>query len=257
MDINLVVLSAGNTRLAVGTFLAGDLTGVRRVDITDRNACAEAIRAAWGPISELENAEIAGACVNPPAIEPLEAVVEEATGQAIQWVGRDLDRPIKVKTNPPEDTGVDRVLALAAAYEQLGHACIVVDAGTALTVNVADDSGAFVGGAILPGAKLWLNSLHEHTAKLPQLSPEKPDTGPGDSTKQAMLGGMFHGLRGAVKELVERHAEQLGRWPEVIVTGGDAELLFGDWELTHAISPDLVLYGLAAAYAEHHIKHAS
>jgi hypothetical protein len=57
-----------------------------------------------------------------------------------------------------------------------------------------------------------------------------------------------------MKELVESYATGLGRWPEIIAAGGDAQLLFGGWELIHAISPDLTLYGIALAYAEHHIR---
>ena len=57
-----------------------------------------------------------------------------------------------------------------------------------------------------------------------------------------------------VKELAENYATELGQWPEIIATGGDAEALFKDWELIHAISPNLTLYGIALAYANHHIK---
>jgi hypothetical protein len=58
-----------------------------------------------------------------------------------------------------------------------------------------------------------------------------------------------------VKELVENFATDLGTWPDVIATGGDAPKLFEGWELIHAVAPDLTLYGIALAYAEHHIRH--
>jgi pantothenate kinase type III len=72
-----------------------------------------------------------------------------------------------------------------------------------------------------------------------------------------MRHGVYHGIRGTVKELAENYATELGRWPEIVATGGDAPKLFNDWELIHAISPDLTLYGIALAYAEHHIKHGT
>ena len=84
-----------------------------------------------------------------------------------------------------------------------------------------------------------------------------PAEGVGRSTEQAMLQGAYHGIRGMVKELVETYATVLGHWPDLIATGGDAEVLFKNWELVHAISPDLTLYGIALAYAEHHIKHGT
>jgi type III pantothenate kinase len=57
-----------------------------------------------------------------------------------------------------------------------------------------------------------------------------------------------------VKEVVENFATELGRWPDVIATGGDSPILFDGWEVIHAVSLDLTLYGIALAYAEHHIK---
>jgi pantothenate kinase type III len=58
-----------------------------------------------------------------------------------------------------------------------------------------------------------------------------------------------------VREVAESYATQLGQWPEVIATGGDAPVLFQGWEVVHAISPDLTFYGIALAFANHHIKH--
>ncbi len=61
-------------------------------------------------------------------------------------------------------------------------------------------------------------------------------------------------MKWLVREMVENYATDLGRWPEVIATGGDAAALFGGWEVIHAVSPDLTLYGVALAYTEHHIR---
>ena len=91
--------------------------------------------------------------MNPPLIEAMEHVVNQAIGKPIEWVGRDLDLPIKVATDNPTETGVDRVLNVAAAYEQMGKACAVVDAGTAFTVDCCDDEGKFLGGAIAPARR--------------------------------------------------------------------------------------------------------
>ena len=69
-------------------------------------------------------------------------------------VGKQLDLPIAVRTSIPGQTGIDRILNIAAAYEQMGKACVVVDAGTAITVNCCNDAGDFLGGAIAPGASM-------------------------------------------------------------------------------------------------------
>ena len=255
MEINLLALNVGNTRMALGVFVAGELKYATRVPHDQRANWQGKLAEAWGQIKGRENAAVAGASVNPGLVEGIEHAVREATGQKVEWVGKDLDLPIKVLTNPPGDTGIDRVLNIAAAFEQMEKACVVVDAGTAITVDCCNDKGEFVGGAIAPGVEMMLDALHQKTARLPRVEFQPPAHPFGQSTVEAIRHGVYHGIRGLVKELVENYATELGFWPDIICTGGDAPRLFDGWELVHAISPDLTLYGVALAYAEHHIKH--
>ena len=256
MEINLVVLNVGNSRLAVGTFRAGELGEVARVDLSDPSRWGPAIAEAWKRIQGRDNAAVVGASVNPDLDEAVEQAVLDTINRHVVWVGEDLELPIKVLTEKPEETGVDRVLNIAAAYEQMGKACVVVDAGTAVTVDCCNDKGEFLGGAIAPGVSMMLDALHEHTARLPRVRHfAAPDEPFGRSTDQAILHGVYHGVRGMVKEVLENYATELGAWPDLIATGGDARQLFEGWELIHAISPDLTLYGIGLAYVNHHIKH--
>ena len=137
MDINLLTLNVGNSRLAIGVFAAGELQYSVRVSHEQRNEWPGRLAEAWARIKDLDQPAVVGATVNPALIEPLEHAVQQATKQEVQWVGREVDLPIKVLTDKPEETGVDRVLNIAAAYEQLGKACVVVDAGTATPAEIA------------------------------------------------------------------------------------------------------------------------
>ena len=160
MDINLLALSVGNSRLAVGVFVAGELRQVRRAPLAERGKCAEAVAECWALIGPADGHAVAGASVNPPINSVVEQIVSDsAGGQAVQWVGREIDVPIDVKTREPARTGIDRILNVAAAYEQIGAACVVVDAGTAVTVDCCNDQGAFIGGAIAPGLQMMLDAL--------------------------------------------------------------------------------------------------
>lgn len=257
MDINLLALNVGNTRLSIGVFVAGELQYSTRVSHAQRAEWAARITEAWEKIKDHDDPAVVGASVNPPLVEPLEHAVKQATGQEVQWVGSDIDLPMKVLTDEPQQTGVDRVLNVAAAFEQMGKACVVVDAGTAVTVDLCNDAGEFLGGAIAPGAQTQLDALHEKTAKLPRVELAAPKHGIGKTTAEAIQLGVFHGIRGAVKELVESYATELGTWPDLIATGGDSAVLFENWELVHAIAPDLTLYGIALAYTNHHFKHGT
>ena len=255
MDINLLTLNVGNSRTTIGAFVAGELKSVVRVPHEDRADWPRRLADAWQLMGYNETDEIAAASVNPPINEALEHAVMQATEQPIKWIGKQIDLPIKVNTENPTETGVDRIINIAAAYEQLGKACVVIDAGTALTVDCCDETGAFLGGAIAPGAHMMLSALHERTAKLPLVPLATPIGRIGQNTQQAILQGVHTGIRGIVKELVEAYAMELGSWPEVIATGGDAAKLFTNWEIVQAISPDLSLYGIALAYVNHQLKH--
>jgi type III pantothenate kinase len=253
MEINLLTLNLGNSRLAIGSFIAGELGEVVRIPHGQRGDWEARLAEEWGRIGSRDAAVVA-ASVNPTLEEALEQMVDRVTGRKVLWVGKDIELPIGDLTDEPEKTGVDRVLNVAAAFEQMGKACVVVDAGTAVTVDACNDNGDFLGGAIAPGVALMLDSLHEKTALLPRIEFDVPTGVYGRTTRDAILQGVYHGIRGMVKELVEQFAVDLGQWPEIIATGGDAAKLFQGWELIHAVAPDLTMYGIALAYTEHDLK---
>ena len=257
MDINLLVVDAGHSRLKLGVFEAGELTYTRRIGVEQRADWQGTVEEAWRHLAGKSGAEVAGCASNPAAVDDVEKAVRAATGQAVRWVGRDVDLPIQVKTRHPEKTGVDRVLNVAAAYEQLGKGCCVVDAGSAITVDFCDDSGSFLGGVIAPGAAAQFAALHQMAPHLPAGKLAFTRDAFGTDTESAVNAGVFHGLRGLVRAAVEAFALSQTTWPEAVATGGDAMTLFGDdpaGGLVHAVSPDLIFYGIAHAYAEHHIK---
>lgn len=262
MEINLIVLDLGNARLKIGVFKGGELTYTRRIGADQQSDWRGTLEQAWAEIADRDTPDIAIAASNPRLADAVDAAARAATGRQPQWVGigRDIDLPIAVRTHVPERTGVDRVLNVAAAYEQLGKACCVVDAGSAVTVDFCDDSGAFLGGVIAPGAAAQLRALHEAAPHLPEPRLFKPMAAFGDDSESAVNAGIYHGIRGLVRAVVEHHALTLETWPEVIATGGDAAVLFADdpaGGLVHAVTPDLIFYGIAHAYTEHHIRHGT
>ncbi len=166
----------------------------------------------------------------------------------IYRVGEDVPVPIATRLHPDAKTGIDRLLVALAAHRVLEQACIVVDAGTAITVDFVDGEGCFVGGAIAPGVRMALLALQEGTDALPGLTFDPPSGSPfGGNTEEAMQRGVFFGARGLVRLLVERYAEAYGAYPPIIATGGDAEALFAEDELVDRVVPDLLMRGIAIA----------
>ena len=245
---NFVAVSVGNSRTQLGLFIHGDLEGSERFDNQELAAVVQNVLEWWQRIAELPHACVLLASVNSRVANRLAAMIEDQLSIKIYRVGEDLPVPIGHQLDPETITGIDRLLNAAAAYDRIQQACVIIDAGTAVSVDFVDGEGIFHGGAIAPGATLQLQALHEHTAALPELQLTAPDGEAfGRSTAQAMLRGVFHGLRGAVQRLIEQYAEQYGAYPQVIATGGDAQILFEDEELVDNIVPDLTLLGMATA----------
>ena len=245
----VLALDVGNTAVHFAHVSGQTVTPVRCVALAEAAALEREIRDLWGSMPPPR--KLAASSVNPGGLAVVEEAARRATGEALLVVGRDLPLPIETDLPNPERIGTDRLCAAAAAFDQLGAACVVADFGTAATIDCVSAAGVFLGGAILPGAGLAAASLHEHTAQLPLVEPLAPDWVFGKDTRQAIIGGLVYGLRGALRELVETYATELGHWPVVILTGGDAKLICHDpnqSELVQAIVPDLVLRGVAMAY---------
>ena len=247
MSLNLLAINVGNTRTHAGVFDEGTLLEQQWVVNDHLNELGGVIRGLWSQIAGRTQPTIYTASVNEPVAERVAAIVREATGQNVMRLERDVDIPIGRKLDREAIVGEDRLLNAAAAYEKLKQAVIIISAGTAVTVDFVDGEGTFHGGAILPGAQLMLTSLHERTAQLPQITFAAPDEAIGHNTEQAMRSGVFHGIRGAVRELAEKYAEVYGAYPRIIATGGDAAVLFERYDLVEAIVPELTLLGILAA----------
>jgi type III pantothenate kinase len=188
---------------------------------------------------------------NRPAKVRLLALLHDA-GIRTLHLDSHADVPIPVAVDVPERVGLDRLLNALAARARVGpgRAAIIVDAGTAVTVDLLDASGVFAGGAIAPGLSLLPRALHHYTTTLPLLAelPAAPPL-PGRNTQAAMQAGVVWMFGGGVRELVERLADACAGEPTVLVTGGDAACL-GGWSLPTESVPTLTLEGVSLAAAE-------
>ncbi|MEK6674413.1 MAG: type III pantothenate kinase, partial [Planctomycetota bacterium] len=126
-----------------------------------------------------------------------------------------------------------------------------VDFGTAVTVDLVDDEGTLLGGAILPGLRMQFRALHSNTAQLPEVEPGFPESPYGRNTTEAIQTGVCRGLIGAVRGLVESYATSLNRWPQVVATGGDLEFLAPHCDFLDTMVTHLALRGVGLAYAKH------
>jgi len=154
----------------------------------------------------------------------------------------------------PDSVGSDRLYAALGAAAALGRSCLVVDAGTALTVDALLVSGgarAFLGGAIAPGPTLLAEALAAGTARLPRIEPHTGARALGRSTADALQGGVVVGFRGAARELVEELAREAGfSDAPVVLTGGARRFLLEPQPFTARelrVDEELVHRGLLVA----------
>ncbi len=243
---NLLAISVGNTRTRIGAFVAGKLEAVATHDNARPDRLEDALNQAHSRFSDTdpEDLHLLLSSVNPEQGEQVQQLVHRKLNRDIFRVEKDLPIPIGRQLDREALVGEDRLLNAAAAFDALKQACVVVDAGTAITVDFVDGAGTFHGGAIAPGAQLMLDALTQRTAQLPDVEFKKPEETIGHNTTEAMLVGTYHGLRGMVHELTETFAEHVGQFPLVVATGGDGDLLFRDDPRVDRVVPDLTLLGM-------------
>jgi type III pantothenate kinase len=187
----------------------------------------------------------------------LERVLRRKPWARVKTLTRDA---IAIKTNvkEPARIGIDRLCNALAANRLRSpqRAAIVVDMGTAMTVNLISQDGVFQGGAILVGPLTALGALHAATSSLPLLGRDVLETSPdpvGKSTSDAMASGAYWGAIGAVNQLIEQMASQTPSLPEVFLTGGAAGAFAGRIVCGERVArylPNLVLSGIRLAADE-------
>ncbi len=240
-----LVADLGNSRIALGLWNADGLSRVARHDVLDESE--------WrGKLAVLSRSEprprvLAISSVNPAQLPGLVAAARELELKPLV-IRQDLPLPMPLEGVDPETVGTDRVCCGAAAFERVHDACVAASFGSAITIDLISAQGIFLGGTILPGLNMSLRALHDYTAALPQivLAPPPADT-VGLNTEQAILSGVVFGAVGALREIVERYATRLGKWPPLVVSGGNALLIQPHAEFVDAVVPDLCLMGAVLA----------
>ncbi len=255
--MTVIALDIGNTRIGAGLFSqAKGIEPAKRIVQADWQ---QALPALLKSLMEETADDIDGvvvASVAPQLTAPVSQVARNVTGKEVKIAGGDLSIPLKTALTDARTVGVDRLLGALSAYVNTEQACVIVSAGTALVVDCVDDSGLFLGGTIAPGLTLGAKALHEWTAQLPAASLDVPGGIIGRNTMEALNCGLYAMARGGVREIIERCADQLGNWPHVVATGGDAQRLFAESGLIDSFIPDLVLQGAALVW-EHHSQEDS
>jgi len=144
----------------------------------------------------------------------------------------------------PHEVGADRIVNAVAALARYGAPVIVLDFGTATTLDVVSAKGEYLGGVIAPGLGISAEALFARAARLSRVPLKRPRRVIGTNTEESVQSGLFHGYAALVEGLVRRVRAELGADARVVATGGIARVFEGEMPFLDAIDPGLTLEGL-------------
>ena len=240
----ILLFDIGNTHTHIG--LANDECVLKQINVPTREWSGGKAVALVKKFVAAKKIEGAVLCSVVPRVTPRVKKFVRATWKidalelnpaTVRGVGIDYPKP--------DSIGPDRLANAVAAKFHFGAPVVVVDFGTAVTFDVVNAKGNYVGGIIAPGLAAMTDYLHEKTALLPEIKIREVKTIVGKSTEQAMLIGAVQGYRGLVRELIgELKRELRAKKLPVIATGGYAKLIAARLPEISAVRLDLTLEGL-------------
>ena len=240
----ILLLDLGNTRLKWALARPGSQAWVAQGAADWHDDLAATLASAWAGLAA-PTAVVAASVVATERETALAEIVFRLLGVAPRWMRTPL-RACGV-TNAyaePQQLGVDRFLALVAAYAEQRAPCVVVSVGTALTLDALAADGHHLGGLIAPAPALMQQALLGAAARV-QMPREGAMVELADNTADAVASGCWQAAVALVERFVGRMTDRLGGSPELIIGGGDAQRLASLLSLPAQVSSDAVLRGLA------------
>ena len=249
----ILAIDIGNSNIVLGCIRDSEILFEARM-ATDRIKTSDQYCAELKSILSLYDVvpkDIEGSIISsvvPLVQQVLVLAVERLTGRPCLTVGPGLKTGLNIKIDNPAQAGSDLIVGAVAGIERYGAPLCIIDLGTATTICVVDQEGAFRGGAIAPGVMLSLNALSSGTAQLPGISLEKPRRAIGTNTVDSMRSGLLLGSAAMLDGMVERMEAELGYPTKVVATGGLAKFIAPLCKREMEIDENLLLTGLWLLY---------
>jgi len=239
----LLAVDIGNTNISFALFRDNRI--IKRLDIPTGEYALKKIKNSLGSI-KINDAIISS--VVPYATGILEKGLKRHLGARPYIIGKDIMVPIKNLYRKPKQVGQDRLVNAYAGTRFYGAPLIIVDFGTAITFDVVSNDKEYLGGMILPGLQISLDTLAERTALLPKIKLGKPRELIGRDTKNSMLSGVVYGLAALTDAVTEKVKNEIGKNASVVATGGNIDLIGRYCRGVTKIDKDLTLKGLNLIY---------
>lgn len=249
----VLAVDIGNSNIVLGCFEENEILFEERLS-TDRDATVleyVVIIKTSLEIHQLAYEQITGAIISsvvPSVTENVQQAVFRLTGQKAMVVSPGMKTGLNILLDDPKQLGSDRVADAVGAIGEYPCPLIIIDMGTATTISVIDRNKNFLGGMIIPGLQVSLDSLASRTSQLPRISLDEPKKVIGTNTVDCMKSGIIYSTASSIDGAIERIEEELGEQCTVVSTGGHSRKIIPYCHREILIDPYLLLKGLMTIY---------
>ena len=249
----LLAIDIGNTNLVIGCIENDRILFKARI-ATDRLRTSDQygveiknMLEAYGvQIQDIDDCIISS--VVPPVFNSVKTGVIKIIGKQPMVVGPGLKTGLNIHVDVPSQVGSDRIVIAVAALAEYKAPLILMDLGTATTIEVVEPENTYLGGVIIPGVKISLDALTSRAAQIPGISLDKPKQVIGKNTVDCMRSGMMYGTAAMIDGLIDRMEEELGHSATLVATGGMAHFITPLCNHNIILEKDLLLKGLNIIY---------
>ena len=200
---------------------------------------------------DIHTSDIDGAIISsvvPPLTNVIQTAIKKIIGKTAMIVGPGLKTGLNILMDNPKAMGADLIVDSVAGIHEYGEPLIIIDMGTATTVSVIDRDKNYIGGMIIPGLKVSLESLVNRTSQLPRIGLEAPKKAIGKNTVDCMKSGIILGNASMIDGLIDRIREEIGCDVKAVATGGLAKTVIPHCKHNIVVDDGLLLKGLYEIY---------
>ncbi len=249
----LLAIDIGNTNIVIGCIQNDEILFEARI-ATDRTRTSDqygveimTMLQAFGVRKE-DLSDCIISSVVPPVFNSVRTGVIKVIGKQPIVVGPGLKTGLNIQVDVPSQVGSDRIVIAVAALAEYEAPLILMDLGTATTIEVVEPGNVYMGGVIIPGVKVSVDALTSRAAQLPGISLDQPKSVIGKNTVDCMRSGIMYGTAGMIDGIIDRMEEELGHKSTLVATGGMAQFVTPLCKHEIILERDLLLKGLNILY---------
>lgn len=249
----LLAIDMGNTNIVIGCIKDDKIIFVERLS-TDRSKTELEYAVSFKTVFELygiKAEDIKGAIISsvvPPLTGIIRKAVEKIIGHKPMAVGPGIKTGLNILMDNPKTVGADLIVDAVAGISEYGAPLVIIDMGTATTISVVDKERNYIGGMIIPGIRVSMDSLVNQTSQLPRISFDTPEKVIGTNTVDCMKSGIINGNAAMIDGMIDRIEEELGYPVKVVATGGLAGVVVPNCKKEIITDDSLLLKGLNIIY---------